>query len=197
MQPKNIFILDGHPGATSLTRSLAETYAAAARAAGHSVRLTHLSDLEFDQDFGGGGYADIKPLEPALEQVVDDIEWSDHFVMTAPMWWGGLPARLKGLFDRALLPGRAFDTRNTKMGGMPSPLLTGRTARVILTSDTPGWIMRLFYRRALIWQLKGQIFGFVGFKPVRSTVFGMVEHADPAQVGRWLKKMETLGEKAI
>ena len=67
MTPKRIFVLDGHPAASSLTRSLAESYANAARGAGHQVRLTHLHDLEFDPDYGFGGYVNQKPLEPGLE----------------------------------------------------------------------------------------------------------------------------------
>lgn len=196
MSGKKVFVLDGHPGDSSLSRHLAETYAEAARAAGHDVRTAHLSDLSFDADFGGGGYTHFKPLEPQLENVLTDLEWSDHLVLTAPMWWGGLPARLKGLVDRILLPGRAFDTRNTGLSGMPSPMLTGRTARVILTSDTPGWIMRLLYRRALIWQLKGQILGFVGFKPTRVTWFSGASHPKPGLVERWTHTVQAIGRAA-
>ena len=127
MTSKRIFILNGHPAETSLNRTLAEAYAEAARAAGHDVRVTHLTDLDFDPDYGFGGYTNKKPLEDGLEKVLTDIEWSEHMVLTTPMWWGGLPAKLKGLFDRALLPGRAFNTRETDWMGMPRPMLTGRT----------------------------------------------------------------------
>ncbi|MDN3719732.1 NAD(P)H-dependent oxidoreductase [Roseibium salinum] len=34
--------------------------------------------------------------------------WCEHFVVVHPLWWGGLPAKLKGVFDRILLPGMAF-----------------------------------------------------------------------------------------
>ena len=97
MTTKRIYILNGHPAESSLNRTLAETYAAAARDVGHEVRLTHLHGLAFDLDFGFGGYDNQKPLEPDLEQVLADIEWSEHVVLTTPMWWGGLPAKLKGL----------------------------------------------------------------------------------------------------
>ena len=149
MTQKRIFILNGHPAETSLNRTLAETYAEAALQAGHEVRLTHLHDLNFDPDFGFGGYDKQKPLEPELEQVLQDIEWSEHFVVTTPMWWGGLPAKLKGLFDRAFLPGRTFNTRKTDWMGMPTPMLSGRTGRVIITSDTPGWFLRWVYHNAM------------------------------------------------
>lgn len=196
MQRKKIFILNGHPGDSSLSRQFAEAYESAALTAGHDVRVAHLSDLDFDDDFGQGSYTEFKPLEPALEQVMQNIEWSDHLVLASPMWWGGLPARLKGLFDRAFLPGRAFDTRNTTLGGMPAPMLGGRSARVILTSDTPGWVMRLLYRRALIWQLRGQILGFVGFKPTRFTYFSGASHPKPGRVDSWLRQVSRIGAAA-
>lgn len=196
MKKKRIYILNGHPAATSLSRTFAETYARSARLAGHETRMSHLSDMRFDTDFGCAGFADAKALEPALERVLEDIEWSEHVVMTSPMWWGGLPAKLKGLIDRAFLPGRTFDTKLVK-NGLPRPMLSGRTARVILTSDTPGWFMRLVYKNALFHQLGRQIFGFVGLKPVRFTHFSAASHPVPNAVDRWIRKVEKIGSNGL
>ncbi|SLN66134.1 hypothetical protein TRL7639_03750 [Falsiruegeria litorea R37] len=197
MQTKKILVLDGHPAESSLSRTFAQTYGDAARDKGHDVRFVHLSDLDFDHDFGQGNYHDFKPLEPVLEQVLQDIEWSDHLVLTTPMWWGGLPAKLKGLIDRMFIPGRTFDTRKTTLAGLPAPMLTGRTARVILTSDTPGWFMRLVYRQALIRQMRGQILGFVGFKPTRFTYFSGASAPKPGRVDRWISQVSKIGAAAV
>lgn len=197
MTPKRIFILNGHPGETSLNRTLAENYASAARAAGHEVRLTHLHDLSFDPDFEFGGYRTIKPLEPGLEQVIDDITWSEHMVLTTPMWWGGLPAKLKGLFDRVLLPGRAFSTRELDWMGMPTPMLSGRTGRVIMTSDTPGWFMRWIYHNAMLRQLRDQILGFVGIKPARITHFSGASQPKPGLIDQWIARVQGFGANAV
>ena len=196
MTPKRIYVLNGHPAQSSLNRTLAETYATAAQAAGHDVRITHLHDLAFDPDYGFAGYTNQKPLEPELEQVLQDIEWSEHVVLTTPMWWGGLPAKLKGLFDRALLPGRTFDTRKTDWMGMPTPMLTGRTGRVIVTSDTPGWFMRWVYHNAMLRQLRDQILGFIGIKPARITLFSGASHPKPGAVARWLREVQGIGAMA-
>jgi NAD(P)H dehydrogenase (quinone) len=193
---KRIFILNGHPAEHSLSRTLVEAYADAARGAGHEVRLTHLHDMEFDADFGWVDYQKPKALEPVLEQWVQDLSWSEHFMMSTPMWWGGLPAKVKGLFDRALLPGRAFDTRNKTRLGLPMPLLTGRSARVVVTSDTPGWFMRLAYKNALFWQVRRQILEFVGLKPTRLTHLGPASDAKPDQVRRWVRQIQDLGAQA-
>ena len=193
---KRIFILNGHPAEHSLSRTLVEAYADAARQAGHEVRITHLHDLHFDGDFEWVNFEHPKPLEPALEQWLQDLSWSEHFMMSTPMWWGGLPAKLKGLFDRALLPGRAFDTRKKTLLGLPTPMLTGRTARVVITSDTPGWFMRLAYKNALLWQVRRQILEFVGLKPTRLTHLGPASEAKPEQVQRWVKQIQQLGTQS-
>lgn len=192
---KRVYVLNGHPGETSLSRSLSIAYAEAARKAGHDVRLTHLHDLAFDSDFGNGVYQSTKPLEPVLDQVLDDLTWSEHVVLATPMWWGGIPAKLKGLFDRILLPGRTFDTRK-KSFGLPSPMLSGRTARVILTSDTKSWLLRFVYHNAILNQLRCQIFSFVGIKPTRFTQFSEASHPNENTVARWLSDVRQLGRKA-
>ncbi len=196
MKPRRIFVLNGHPAATSLNRTLAEAYAEAARDSGHEVRLTHLHDLAFDPDYGFGGYENHKPLEAGLETVLGDIEWSEHLVLTTPMWWGGLPAKLKGLFDRAFLPGRTFTTREVNWMGMPKPMLSGRTGRVIVTSDTPGWFLRWIYRNAMLRQVRDQIFGFVGIKPARLTHFSCASQPKPGAVARWVDRVKGFGVAA-
>ncbi|MEJ6390961.1 NAD(P)H-dependent oxidoreductase [Gymnodinialimonas ulvae] len=192
---KRIFILNGHPGRTSMSRSMVEAYAEAARAAGHAVRVAHISELQFDPDFGEGSYREVKALEPDLQAVADAITWAQHVVLICPMWWGAAPAKLKGLIDRVLIPGFAMDTRRRRFGA-PLPLLTGRTARLVVTSDTPDWYFRLVYGRNFIQLMRKQVFGFVGIKPMRATHFTMASKATNARVARWLDATRALGARA-
>jgi len=192
MTQKRIFVLNGHPAETSISSALTEAYSDAAKLAGHDVRIANLHDLEFDMDYGIGGYKGFKPLEPDLEAVLSNIEWAEHVVVATPMWWGGFPAKLKGLIDRSFLPGRTFDTR----GKLPKPMLKGRTGRVFLTSDTPNWYFRLFYRNALIAQLKGQVLGFIGVK-TKVTTFSGASHVKSEKLERWVGRAKDFGAQAI
>ena len=196
MTQKRILVLNGHPGARSLSQHFTTLYAQAARAAGAEVRLHELSQMDFDMDFGQGNYSQFKPLEPVLEGFLSDLEWADHFVVATPMWWGGLPAKLKGLFDRSFIPGRTFNTKVTRMG-MPTPVLTGKTARVIMTSDTPAWFERLIYRRAIMHQITKQILAFVGIKPTRYTYFSGASDATEQQVKGWSATVTALGQSMV
>ncbi|MEL6583378.1 MAG: NAD(P)H-dependent oxidoreductase [Pseudomonadota bacterium] len=191
--PERIFVLNGHPGETSITRDAVERYVSAAQAAGHDVRLSHLHDLSFDPDRGKAGYDNAKPLEPVLEESLSNLEWCTHFVLAFPLWWGGFPAKLKGWIDRVFILGRTFTTEETTPIGLPAPLLKGRMARVLITSDTPRSFMWLAYRDAIQHQLRKQILGFVGFKPVKITFFAPASHPKPGAVEKLLQEMERLG----
>lgn len=197
MSARKIIVLNGHPGQSSLSKSLCRAYRAAAEHQGHSVRLHDLPEMQFDMDYGEGGYENPKPLEPDLDAFLSDLEWADHVVLATPLWWGAIPAKLKGLFDRVLLPGRAFDTRNVNFIGLPAPLLTGKTARVLLTSDTPGIFLRLFYSNAVKKFLSRQILGFVGIRPAKFTTFAPATKAGPEKAATWLKQAEQLGARAV
>jgi putative NADPH-quinone reductase len=193
MAPRRLLILDGHPAPKSLSRTMAEAYRAGAREAGHETRLWHVSDMAFDPDHDAGGYASSKPLEPVLERFLDDLEWCGHLTLCAPLWWGSLPAKLKGLIDRAFVPGRTFSTRETTALGLPKPLLSGRSARVVMSADTPGWFLRLAYGDAVKRQLRGQVLGFVGFRPVRFTWHEGASDPKPGQVDAWTAAVRALG----
>ncbi len=195
MEPRKILVLNGHPMATSLSKGLTDAYANGAISAGHDVRHRHLSEMKFEIDFGIIGYEQSQNFEKDVQEFVTDLQWADHIVIATPLWWGGIPAKLKGLFDRALLPGLAYDPRVRKMG-LPQPLLTEKSARILLTADTPMWAMRLFYRRAFQHQITRQILGFVGIKPTRHSHFAPVEHATPKKVESWLEHANKLGQRA-
>ncbi|MDZ4087192.1 MAG: NAD(P)H-dependent oxidoreductase [Tabrizicola sp.] len=192
---RRILVVDLHPARLSLSAALAQAYRDGAQAAGHEVRIARLSEMSFDPDFGHAGFRNAPALEPDLEAFREDLLWAEHVVLITPMWWGGLPAKAKGLFDRTLLPGFAFDPRQRRMG-LPIPLLSGRTAHFMLTSDTPSWAFWLMYGQALKRQVQRQILSFVGLKPVRHTHYSPVEHSTPRIRARWLEDTRLLGARA-
>ncbi len=191
-----VLVMNGHPATQSLNRLLADTYEKAAGQAGFHVQRLDISELVFDPDFGRSGYNDIKPLEKDLETALRAIEWAETIVLTTPMWWGGVPAKLKGLFDRILIPGRAFDPRTRNELGMPRPLLTSKKARVIMTSDTPPEYLSSYYGDAVVNQLTGQVFNFVGIDPVSFTHFSGASGADDGLIQKWVSEVEGLAQAA-
>ena len=189
---KRILILNGNPKPDSLCSGLAAAYGDAA-AASHEVRLVALAQLGFESDLHAG-YDRDQPLEPDLHTFQQNLLWAQHLVLVAPVWWGGVPARLKGLIDRTFLPGFAF--RYEKGQVWPTQLLKGKTATLLLTLDTPPWYYRLLQGAPAVRQLDTATLAFSGFKPVRHHLFGPVIHADDARRQRWLDKAQVLGTRA-
>lgn len=189
---KRILILNGNPKQQSLCAGLAAAYAAGASQA-HEVRQLALGHLQFDTDLPAG-YDRHQPLEPDLQTFQQHLTWAEHLVLVAPVWWGAIPARLKGLIDRTFLPGFAF--RYEKGQTWPDQLLKGRTATLLITLDTPPWYFRLFQGAPAVRQLDTATLAFCGFKPVRHHLFGPVIHSDDARRQRWLDKAGALGARA-
>ncbi len=193
MPIKKILVLLGHPDKTGLCGDIVDAYCAAARAAGHTVDRMNIGEMQFDPTLWKG-YRVRQVCEPDLCKFQELLTAADHFVIVYPVWWVGMPALLKGLFDRAWLPGSAFRYIKTKTGEKTifwHRLFRGKTARTILTSGTAPWLVR-FLPGNVNAQLRWGILWFAGFS-VRSTWFGPSENIPEARRARWLREVSELG----
>jgi len=182
---RRILIVLGHPLNDSLCAALAETHARAAVAAGHEVRWLRLGELTFDPLLHAG-YRSPQPLEPDLLAAQQDLLWAEHLVLAFPVWWGSVPALLKGFLDRVLLPGFAFRYDGSK--AFPEQLLKGRRAQLIVTLDTPPWYFRWIQRMPAINQMTRTTLGFCGIRTTDVLLCGPVLKATPVKREAWLKR---------
>lgn len=189
MTGTRVLVLDGHPDGTSLVSALAEAAADSARARGAEVRLVKLSAMAFDPNLAHG-YKSRMEHEPDLQALLADIRWCETFILVHPLWWGAAPAKLKGVFDRLFLPGIAFAYEGD--GHFPRKLFEGRTARVLITADTPPWYLWLGYRNGWPNVLRRQILHFVGLKVTKLKVVGTIRDASPARITQFLDVARTL-----
>jgi putative NADPH-quinone reductase len=71
-----------------------------------------------------------------VERYVERLRAAEVLVLCFPTWWYGMPAILKGWFDRVWLPGMAF--HNPPEGGTIKRGLTNiRTFTVVATYNAP------------------------------------------------------------
>ncbi|WP_394561988.1 NAD(P)H-dependent oxidoreductase [Aquipseudomonas alcaligenes] len=190
---KRILMILGTPKHDSLCHAIAEAYTSGARGKGHVVRQIRLGELQFDPILREG-YGQNQALEPDLLEAQRHIHWAEHLVFVYPVWWGGVPALLKGFFDRTFLPGFAFKYRNRSQ--LWDKLLTGRTADLLVTLDTPPWYFRWVYGAPAHRQMVRTILGFCGIKTRRLTEFAPVRSSSEEQRQNWLRKAESLGVRA-
>ena len=105
-----------------------------------------------------------------------------------------MPALMKGFFDRVLLPGFAFKYR--KDSPLWDKLLSGRTAHLMVTMDTPPWYYRWIYHRPGHNEMKRTILGFCGIKVVKISEFALIKGSSRQQREKWVTVAKDLGSKA-
>jgi NAD(P)H dehydrogenase (quinone) len=185
-----ILVILGHPKVHSFGEALANAYATGAQASGHEVKRISIGELNFDPILHHG-YGDTQELESDLVAAQAAITWAEHLVFVYPIWWGALPALLKGFIDRVFLPGFAFKYRKDSIWW--DRLLSGRSAHLLVTMDTPPWYFRWFYKMPGHNQMKLTILEFCGIKPVTVASFGPIRGSKPTQRERWLTQAERHG----
>lgn len=190
---KKILVICGNPKAQSFCEHLAETYAQAA-ADKHSVRIVKLAELNFDPNLTYG-YRQPQPLEADLLAFQANIQWAEHVVIITPIWWGGIPAKFKGLIDRTFLSGFAFQYEKGKL--IPAKLLRHKTSRIIMTMDTPPWYYKWFQGAPALKQLDTATLVFSGFKRAKSNMLGPVMSAKEPQLQQWRALVQRLGNLGL
>ena len=191
---EKILVINGHPDRESFGFDLAVSYKKGAESAGADCKIINLIDLEFNPILTYG-YRKVSELEPDLLQAQRDISDAAHLVFVYPNWWGTYPALLKGFIDRVFLPNFAFKYRDDSP--LWDGLLKGKSARLIVTMDTPKWYYWLIFRSPGHNSMKKGILGFCGIKPVKITSFSPIKNSQPETRKRWLEEVERLGENLM
>jgi NAD(P)H dehydrogenase (quinone) len=191
---KKILIINGHPDKESFNFALANAYKKGAIESGAEVKEINICDLIFNPNLQYA-YRQRTELEPDLMDAQGKITWADHLVWIYPVWWGSMPAILKGFIDRVFLPGFAFQKRENSIWW--DKLLTNKSARIISTLDQPAWYYWLVFRQPSINAMKKLTLEFCGIKPVKTTYFGPIRLSKTDYRQNWLVKIEALGRKNI
>lgn len=101
--------------------------------------------------------------DPYTKKYRDLITWANELIFIFPVWWGGMPAILKGFTDRVFVSGWAYKGKKIGMEGK----LGGRRAWIIISHDTPRIAVPFMPDYGSV--LKRQVLGNCGIKPCRIT----------------------------
>ncbi len=121
-----VFIVHAHHEPVSFNGSLTRAAAGALQEAGHAVEISDLYAMGFDPVSDRRNFRRVaaasrlkQQLEeehasstdgyvPELQTQMGKLEWCDVLILQFPLWWMGMPAILKGWFDRVFAAGRAY-----------------------------------------------------------------------------------------
>jgi len=137
-------VVYAHPDQDSYQSALRRRAVAALTAAGHGVDECDLYAEGFQPVLTPGEwrqYHDPKANHSFAPRDVERLMRCEGLVFVFPTWWYGVPAVLKGYFDRVWLPGGAFEIA----GPRTTPLLTHIVRLgVVTTFGAPWWINGLY-----------------------------------------------------
>jgi len=189
---KHILIINGHPdpGPERFCAALSAAYEAGALAAGHEVRKLAIGGMDFPLIRSRGEFEDGEP-PPIIRAAQAQLLWANHVVIVHPLWLGSAPALLKGFFEQAFRYGFAMPQPGE---GMPHGLLSGRSARLIVTMGMPGPVYRLAFGAFGVRAMKRGILGISGIRPIGHNFVGQVELNAQAR-NAWLEKVGGLGRR--
>lgn len=184
---KKILVINGYPNKESFNAVIAQSYIKSALEAGSEVRYIKIGELDFNPNLQFG-YRQRMELEPDLVKALEDIQWSEHQVWIHPLWWLGMPAIMKGFFDRAFLPGITFESDKE---GTTEGLLHGRTGRIITTAgDLSLDIYKEIYASSGLVQLKKGILEYCGISSIQDSFIGPLYELDENDRGKWIDQIE-------
>lgn len=184
---KKILVINGHPNKDSFNSVIAHTYIKSALEAGSEVRYIAIGELDFNPNLQFG-YRQRMELEPDLVKALEDIQWSEHQIWIHPLWWLGMPAIMKGFFDRTFLPGITFKSNKN---GLSEGLLNGRTGRIITTAgDLSIDIYEEIYKSSGLVQLKKGILEYCGISSIEDHFIGPLYELDENDRKKWISQIE-------
>ncbi|MDN3673275.1 NAD(P)H-dependent oxidoreductase [Flavobacterium branchiarum] len=184
---QKIVVINGHPDENSFNCVIAHSYMKSALEVGSEVRYVAIGELDFNPNLQFG-YKQRMELEPDLVKALDDIKWASHQVWIHPLWWLGMPAIMKGFFDRAFLPGITFKSNK---GYKSEGLLNNKTGRIITTAgDLSETDYESIYKSSGLVQLKNGILEYCGVSSIQTNFIGPIYELDESDINEWIEKIE-------
>ncbi|WP_346892251.1 NAD(P)H-dependent oxidoreductase [uncultured Roseibium sp.] len=117
-----VLVVYCHPCAESFNAAVKETVLSTLEGSGHEIRLIDLYAQGFDPAMSAeerrGYHEPDSNVQPVAEHV-EAINWCEMIVFVYPTWWFGLPAMLKGWFDRVWVPHVTFEMPTESTGMKP------------------------------------------------------------------------------
>ena len=141
-----ITIIYCHPYDGSFNHKILQTITDTLTNLGREYDVIDLYDEGFNPVLGCDDLT-MQSLDELPPRYQKALQSSEHLMFIFPIWWGLMPAMLKGFIDRVFAKGIVYDT--TPEGGILPCLSIGRTT-VVTTSESDTAVVAPFVQGYLI-----------------------------------------------
>ena len=184
-----ILLILCHPDKSSFNHAIAESSEKILKSLGHSIFYHDLYADGFDPVLRTEEIRRKASFDEMVQRQSRELAESDGIAVCHPNWWGGPPALLKGWIDRVFQIGVAYEFVGEEFEKKKqAPLLTGKRACVLATSDDPysesSTALEVFWKEA--------VFGYCGVEQTVVRLFCGVRDSNIRTRRSWLKQTDHL-----
>ena len=144
----HILILFCHPSQDSFSAHVLSSVRDKLTSAGHNCVVRDLYADQFDPVLTLGEWTEYEKAgvqDLGLKPYVSDLSRCEGLLLIFPTWWYGMPAMLKGYFDRVWIPGTAFGFGEDR--AIDTTALRHITRFVVVTTyGSPWWWIKIWLR---------------------------------------------------
>ncbi len=130
-----ITIVLAHPWHGSFNKAIVDTLVSKYKEEGKECQIIDLHKDKFNPSYDEKDLANYNKGttdDPIVLKYQEILKNTSHVIFVFPIWWGTMPAILKGFFDKVMLLNFAFNYENGW-----TPLLGIEKGTVITTSQSP------------------------------------------------------------
>lgn len=189
-------IIYSHINSNSFSHAILDEVVKASEAKGAEVKVRDLNAMGFnpilsatDMDTFAKGEV---PADIKAEQ--DLVTWADTISFIYPLWWGHMPAMLKGYIDRVFAYGFAYQPTESGVKG-----LLGNKRMLLFTPMGTSYQMyqSVGMIDAFILTVDKNIFGFCGITDIEHLHLGEVTMVDDSARKKMLDEVRQLVNKKL
>lgn len=150
-----ITIVLAHPWHGSFNKAIVDTLVSKYKEEGKECQIIDLHKDKFNPTYEEKDLANYNKGitdDPIVLKYQEMLKNTSHLIFVFPIWWGTMPAILKGFFDKVMLLNFAFNYENGW-----TPLLGIEKGTVITTSQSPTAMYRTVIEETFIPHIMGGI----------------------------------------
>jgi NAD(P)H dehydrogenase (quinone) len=139
----------------------------------NEVIIRNLYEIGFNPVLSADDFSSLADNKTPSDILIEQghVKWAEHIIFVFPVWWGGMPAIMKGYIDRVFAEGFAYEYVDSGSNG--DGLLSYLKGSMICATGLSSEDFK-DSQNAMKVIAEKTIFGFTGIKPCKQLFYGGV-----------------------
>jgi len=189
-------IIYAHPLNGSFCHAVKEKIIETLKEKGEEYNIIDLYADKFDPVMSGEDlrlYSKGESTDPNVDKYLNLLSETNRIYLIFPVWWGVMPAMLKGLFDKVFLPKRAYKYQKSGMLEAKFPQI--KKAVIFNTLGGPKLYHNLMLRFPVKRVVGNTTLKMIGVKKIQIVQFDSMKKSSDKLREKWLEQARDVVRK--